>query len=341
MNENNLVPIPTQKKEIKRLKRKPHFLGKFIFYVVLVCIGYFAYVNFDTIKMYIKDFSDNTQNSLNSDISTDDINTDTHTTDTDNITSDDIENDLTPEGAYLINSAEASFTEINNESGLNIDVDLSCEVIPKFSECFEKFGKDAPIILVIHSACNESYSNGKYYSTEDSFYSTNDNVQDVGKIICKTLNDNYVSTIHIDDIFGSGAIYNSRKELENAINQTLKTYPSIKVVLDVSRGININEDLSMDKMTTEINGQNVAQISLTVGSDTENETIYSKNLNLATTLISGNNNLIYDITVAPFKLSQDIEPLFLKVDFGTYANTIEEALASGKEFALLLFDVLS
>ncbi len=341
MNNNDLIPIEREQDIKRKGKRKTFFLTKIICYTLILLLGYYAYINFDSIKSFISEHKaplQNEQEENNSSTDTDN----TQSNDKENNENDTHENAATiPKDAYKINGATGSFIEINNESSLSVDADFSSTSIPPASETYAKYGKDAPHILIIHSSCNESYSNGKYYYTNDSFYSTKDNVADVGKIICDALNENHINAIHIDDIFGGGGIYNSKKQFENATNEALKKYPSIKIVLDISRGININDDLSMDKLTTKINGKDASQISLTVGSDIEKGIIYNKNLNFANALYNENKDLIYDITIAPFKLSQDIEPLFLKVDVGSYSNTFEEAALSGYAFAQIICSALS
>ncbi|MBQ4510844.1 MAG: stage II sporulation protein P, partial [Clostridia bacterium] len=266
MSNNDLIPIENNRPYKKKTKK--HILLKLICYALILLLGYYAYLNLDNIKAYFDEHKMPSQNEQSND--KEPANTEKPQGGSTENNDNKVENTVNiPKDAYIINSVTGLFSEINNESSIEIEADLSNETIPKIGDTYEKYGKDAPHILIIHSNCNEAYSNGRYYFTSDSFYSSKSNVGDVGKIICDTLNENHINAIHIDDIFGSGGIFHSRKELESAINEALKKYPSIKIVLDVSRGININDDLSMDKMVAEANEKNAAQISITVGSDNE------------------------------------------------------------------------
>ena len=337
MNKNQLITIQDKHQESKLRKRKRSFLVKLITYALIIAIIYSAYINFDKIKL----FFENNDDTIQSDTENDKADTDTGVSDSEsNEISKDNPTEI-PNDTYKINSITQAFTEINNESAISSDIDISGEVIPKASDVFNEYGKDAPLILIVHSNRNEAYSNGQYYTVNDEFYSANNNASNIGKLICDTLKESYINAIHIDDIFGSGAIYNSRKELEKAIDDTLKKYPSIKIVLDISRDVSVNDDMTMDRYITDINGEAAAQISLTVGSNVAKEAIYAKNLNLAFAIYNECTNLVYDITVAPFTLSQDIEPLFLKADIGSYANTYDDAVISAHELASALCRVVS
>lgn len=347
MKNNEIIPIPIENKSGKKPKRRNKFFIKLVVYFSIVMIIFYSYNHFDDIKPIFKDFNNNannTQNDNSNDSSFDSSNSNSNNNDTttDNEPNNDSSNNLPiPNNGNKINSIENAFIAVNNESGIDLNFDLSSEVFPTVNSTYEQYGKDAPFILIIHSNCNEGYSNGEYYTFDDDFYNTKNNVKTVGKVIFDTLNEKHVNAIHIYDIFGSGSIYNSRKEMEKAISEILKMYPSIKIILDISRDVSINDDLTMDKEVTEINGKNVSQISLIVGSNIENGTVYTQNLNFAMILLNESNNLINEITVAPFILSQDINPIFLKVDIGSYANTVDEATLAGYEFAHLLCNVLS
>lgn len=340
MKNTDLIPIESKIYENDKRKRKSSFLRKLICYLLVLTICYVSYVNFDKIKSYISDLNVDFESEQENITSEND--TDTQENDKENNNQVQEENiAIIPENAYKIHGITSVFSKINNKSTLDIDTEVSNEALPQVSETYAKYGKDAPHILIVHSASQEAYSNGEYYFTNDNFYSSNNNVSDIGKLICDTLNENHVNTIHIDQIFGSGGIYHSRDYLESTVNEALRKYPSIKIVLDISRGVIINDDMSMNKTVTELNGNTVSQISLTVGSDIENGVIYYKNLNFANALYNESNNLVYDIAVAPFKLSQDIEPLFLKIDVGAYSNSYEEASFSAYELANIICSLLS
>lgn len=338
MKNTDLIPIGSNIYKHDKLKRKFSFLKKFVCFSLILALFYMSYVNFDKIKSFVSNLA------IDFESQQDSITEENNEDNQQNETSDNLKEEFAsqiPENANKIHSVASSFSCINNNSTLDIDLEFLNEALPQISETYDKYGKNAPHVLIIHSSCQEAYSNGEYYFVNDNFYSSSNNVGDIGKLICDILNENHINTIHINQIFGTGGIYNSREHFESTINEALIKYPSIKVILDISRGYIINDDLSMNKVVIELNEKSVSQISLTVGSDTKKGEIYYKNLNLANAILRESNNLVYDITVAPFKLSQDIEPLFLKVDIGAYSNSFEEASFSAIELAKIICSLLN
>ncbi len=327
----------------RRKKRKKHsFFKRLLCFVIVLGLCYFAYTNFDKIKLVVNNIADNFNNAQNNENppNNDSSENDNLSSDSDvpNIPSDTIK---IPTGAFEIIQNTGSFTEISNEAGINLDFDFLNNSYTLAKDIYKQYGNEAPVVLIIHSSCKESYSNGSYYYTDDSFYSNESNVTLVGKAICDTLNDNGINSIHIDDIFANGSIYKSRAEFEKALNEALKRYPSISYVLDISRDILINDDLSMNKMVSNINGIDTAQIRLIVGSSgDENKSFWHKNLGFASKLATENSDLIYNVTLASFELSQNINPISMRVDIGAFSNSIDEALLAGNELALRIRDLL-
>ena len=347
MDKNEIIPLNNDRiadNTIKMTKKrkKCSILKRLLCLILIMGMCYFTYNNFSEIKVIV-------DNILNSFSSTNDNNnppvSDIGTSD--NLTSDNIIEDVPndtiqiPNGSFSIIECTGKFTEIKNDAEINLDLDFSSTSYYLANDIYKKYGSEAPLVLIIHSSCLESYSNGIYYRTDDSFYSSKDNVADVGKLICDTLNNNNINAIHIDDIFANGIIFNSRAEFEKALENALKIYPSISYVLDISRDTLINDDLSMNKMITESKENDMAQIKITVGSSLdESKAFWHKNLAFANMLATENSDLIYDVTLCSFELSQDISPISMRIDVGAYSNTINEALLAGKELAIRLSDLL-
>lgn len=216
----------------------------------------------------------------------------------------------------------------------------------KAGEVYEKYGTDAPLVLITHKACTESYSNGKSYYYDDSFYSENENVGDIGLLLCTYLNSLGINAIHLNDIYAFGNIYNSSQEYEKSIEATLKQFPSIAYVLCISRDISINKDMSMIKNTILYNDIDVAQLSFISGSSNVSMTEEQlKNANFAFSLAEFINSktdcLVKKNTISSFELSQNYAPYFLEIDFGSYANSYDEAASCSLIFAELFNSYLN
>ena len=350
MDKKEIIPIEIDKNDIEensvlvvKRKKKRHrgnFFKKLLCLAFAIGLCYFIYTNFSDIKIFLQDKFTNEQNienPPNSDLG----GNNNMSNDNDTLQKPDDTLEI-PANAYKIYEQTGNFSEISNETGIEIDFSNIDSNFSLIKDIYKQYGKEAPCVLIIHSACQEGYSNGIYYEMNDSFYSNQNNVASVGKAICDTLNSNNINAIHIDDIFANGSIIGSKKEYENALSEALKRYPSIAYVLDVSRNTIINDDLSMNKMIFSSDNKKVAQIKLTVGSSGDkNKDFWYKNLDFANKLALENSDLIYDVTLSSFELSQNISPIAMRVDIGAFSNSIDEAILSGYEFAMRLSKTLN
>ena len=328
----------------KKRRRKGNGRKLLAFVLVTVCIAY-ACMNFNELSAFalsIKeklntledknppDFSSGGDSSFNQNENKDESSSENENEDVN-------EEAFVPENAYKILESFEAFVDVNNEAGVNLDFEAVDLV--KANDIYAEYGNEAPCVLIIHRNCLEGYSNGVYYSPSDGFYGYNDNVSDVGKVICNSLNDGGIKSIHIDTVFANGSIFSSKKEYEKALDEALKKYPSISYVIEISRDVSVNKDMTMNK---NVFNEDYAQIKLTVGSsEDESNNFWNKNLSFAKALAEQSENLICGITLSSFELSQNIEPVCIRVDVGSYGNTIDEAILSGKELALIMCGVLN
>ena len=340
MKENNLMPLViSEEKSLIKYKKKPKF-KRFFIKLLAFCIilGCFALIitNFDSITNFIKSIQ-TIGSTDNVPISSNTISTSTDSSNTSQ-TNTDITESKIPSGAYEIIEKTYVFSEINNET--DIVIEPTEFNFKSAEEIYQEYGKEAPVVLIIHSACLEAYSNGVYYSKDSSFYSSTENVRAIGDFISKQLNSLKINSIHIDNVFASGAIISSKAEYEKAVEEALKLYPSIEYVFDISRDTVINDDLTMIKPVTYKNGIKMAQMKISVGSNKENE-LWKDNLCFATLLVSQNSELVSDVVLTNFSLSQDIDPISLKIDMGAFSNSFEEAIYLANEFCLILSKLIS
>lgn len=330
IDENSILVMRRRKR-----KKKRSFFKMLLCLMLIIGACSVMYKNFDKIENLARSFLSKIQNEQKSEFppsfSTD---SDGELTD-DNIIADAPSDTVNiPKDAIAIIENSGKFTEVCNETELTLDLDYQKYEYTLATDVYKQYGNEAPLVLIIHSACMESYSNGVFYHTEDSFYRAESNVATVGKVICEALNKRNIKAIHIDDIFSNGSIYKSRAEFEKALDEALRMYPSISYVFDISRDILINDDLTMDKMITSINGSKMAQIKITVGSSSdESSTFWHKNLAFAQVLANECSDLIYNVTLCDFELSQNIKPISMRLDIGAYSNSIDDAILAGEELA--------
>lgn len=328
---NELVPInminDDKAIQLYKKKRKKHMLFKAILAIIFIIIALSIYFNFDEFFSH-----NNDANSL--DTSTNDL----HSTSESNTQQPQPPIQNIPSNSFEIIEESFIFSSITNQTEHELEV---VEYSPKkASEIYEKFGKEAPVVLIIHSACLESYSNGRFYTQNDDFYSYKNNVRDIGKTLATRLTSLGINTIHIENTFANGGIYSSKEEFEAVLKETLKKYPSIEYVFDISRDMLINDDLTMTKPVCSINGAKAAQMKIWVGSSVKNE-LWKNNLSLATMLASKNPDIISEVILSSFSFSYYLCPQLLKIDIGAYSNSFDEANILANELASRLTNLIT
>lgn len=277
-----------------------------------------------------------------------DTETDTESNENNVDTSTDTENtnnEAIKEGYYKINEVGASKYVAVNESGCEFDFSAQFSKI-SLDEIYRKYGSDSPVVLITHSSVLETYSDGESYSTDDSFYAESQNVGDIGEVICKRLNALGIGAIQLNELYASGAIHSSQAEYKKSLEETLKKYPSISYVFNISRGTSINDDLSMNKSYITEGGKKYAQISLISGtswdiaSSEQIENVrfafdFSKFMN------KRSQNFVRENVISRYPLSQNISPFAVNVEIGDFSNSFEEAERSAEVFAQLLYEYIS
>ncbi len=329
----------------KRQKRKRHGLKGFfaILFIALLCFG--VYKAFPYINRFFTSLVPDNNDSAVTDTNTQ--NSDTSSGENGNLTDDDNTNTpeiIIPSGHYQIFDLVAKEYEIINESRCEFDFSVPFEYTA-LEKIYSTYGKDAPVVLIIHSSNRECYSDGISYSPDGAFYSDTKNVGDIGEIICQNLNKLGVNAIHINETYASGSILSSKEEYESSLKEALNKYPSISYVFNISRDVKINSDLSMDKSTLPIGNEACAQIGIICGT---NDDFVTKDQNenaqfafgFASSLNEKGVKLIKSNTISRFALSQNYEPICLKIDIGSYANSFEEASLCAEAFAFYISEYI-
>ena len=307
-----------RKKPRKRLKR------------LISCLIFFAVLGLGIYKLpeILAFFQDNTQPEA------------TDTTKQDNISLDVSQKEEKYEHPFVPVSVN-EFT-VSNETSVPFDFDLNSYTFLKKAELYESFSDTSPIVLIVHFAPSEGYSNNNGYSSGDSFYNENYNVAEIGRIICQRLNQNGINAIHISSYDYNGALYNSREAYEKKVKEVLEENPSISYIFDISRAVNVNKDLSIQRPYTTVDGVDYPAIEIFCGSnqglltkEQEKGIFFAKEL--ADYINAENKNLISGLTVSNYSLSQVFSCPALRVDIGSFATNFEDACRS----AILFSDGIS
>lgn len=230
-------------------------------------------------------------------------------------------------------------TDVSNETALaEIEKQLSYAI---------QVGSSEPQVLIYHTHATESfdrYTAGYYdktYSTRSSDNSMN--MVSVGAIVAKTLNDAGICTVQSDtqhDYQYNGSYQRSRQTIEDY----LKKYPSIKVVLDLHRD-GIESDGVRMRPVVDVDGVPAAQMMIIAAADSENRWNYFENLRLAAR-IQAQAAEIYPGLMRPvdFKYTtynQDMSPGALLIEIGSHGNSLTEAQYSSYLLANVLIKLFA
>ena len=230
-------------------------------------------------------------------------------------------------------------TPIDIEKILGEKIDLTVE-------------KDKPSVLIFHTHTTETYQILDRGFYEVGFMTrTKDeklNMVRVGKAICEEIEKAGYQVIHdteIHDLSYNGAYAHSRKKVE----EYLKKYPAIEVVLDIHRDAIQQNDGTKIKPTATIDGKKAAQIMIISGcqekgNPIENFPDWRYNLTFAVHLQNQLETMFPGITrplyFCPRKYNMDLSHCSLLVEVGSDSNTLEEAVYTGKCIGAALGEIM-
>ncbi len=232
-----------------------------------------------------------------------------------------------------------------NKTGINIKKLLSQK--PELS-----VSKDEPSVLIFHTHTTETYQILDRGFYQQGFLTRTDdkgrNMVRVGQAIVGEIEKNGFTVIHDTQIYDStytGAYGKSRAGVE----KLLKENPSIRIVLDIHRDAIQRSDGTKIKATAEIKGKKAAQIMIISGCQEEGNPVenfpnWEKNLVFAVHLQEKLESLFPGLTrplyFSPRKYNMDLTDCSLLVEVGTDANTLEEAVYTGKCLGQAISEIL-
>jgi stage II sporulation protein P len=200
-----------------------------------------------------------------------------------------------------------------------------------------KLQGEKPTVLIVHSHGTESYVNQEGYeeSGDHRTKNKNYNVVSVGAELKKVLEAGGISVIHdttMHDDPSYNAAYNQSRK---SVQQYLKEYPSISMVLDIHRDAVANKNGEQTAVTVKADGKKIAQLMLVVGTDVRlRHPLWPENMALAVklhALLEKNvPGICRPISFRKQRFNQDLSPGALLIEVGAAGNTRQEALAAAK-----------
>ena len=178
--------------------------------------------------------------------------------------------------------------------------------------------KTKPSILIYHTHTSEAYKGGG-------------TVVDVGVSLKTEFEALGYKVIHITEVYDKGQFSGAYSRSIKGVEQALKEYPSIKIVLDVHRDSITDQNGVTYKPVTEIDGKNVAQVMLVCGTNQKglDHPNWTKNftfaLNVSRTMNANYSNLSRPVNLRADRFNTHVTPHTFLIEMGSDANTLDEA----------------
>lgn len=213
-----------------------------------------------------------------------------------------------------------------------------------------KIDKTKPSVLIFHTHTTEGYEilDRNFYAS-DYVSRTEDitkSVVRVGTEIEKTLKEQGFNVIHDTQIYD--ARYNGAYERSRVtVKKYLQKYPSLQVVLDVHRDAIQGDDGTKYKPVNTIMGKKAAQIMLVTGCQEQGIEDYPDwyenlkfTLKLQKSCEDNFSGLMRPVSFCARRYNMHLAPCSILCEFGSDANTLDEAVYSGRLFAISLAKML-
>ena len=237
------------------------------------------------------------------------------------------------ENLYIVN-ATTKMTEADFDVEYFISKDLSLKTPSQ---------PEKPQILIFHTHASEGFADSRPGVTEDT-------VVGVGALLTELLEEKYgYQVLHDTTVFDRKNGKDNRNLAYNDalkhLEQLLKEYPSIEVVIDLHRDAG-------EKRVVTVNGKQAAKVMLFNGlcRNTKGKLDYLPNENLKDNLaFSFQMKLIGDemypglmnrIFLKDYRYNMHLKERFLLIELGTEKNTVEEAKNAMEPLADVLHQVL-
>lgn len=199
-----------------------------------------------------------------------------------------------------------------------------------------------PQILIIHTHSSEAYTPAGLdrYEPSDSVRTEDPehNIIRVGDELTKLFELYGLHVIHDRGVYDYPSYTGSYSRSGAAVEQYLRDYPSIRIVLDVHRDA-LGAEGVIYKTVAEEAGTCASQAMLLVGTDESG--LYHPDwrenlafgLYLQDALLSAHPTLMRPLAIVPQRYNQQLCPGMLILEVGSSGNTMQEALAAIRLFA--------
>ena len=198
-----------------------------------------------------------------------------------------------------------------------------------------------PTVLIIHTHATESYTKHNENYTESSAFRTLDEhytMISIGDRVAEILSSNGIAVLHDRDLHDYPSYNGSYEDAREAIEEYLRRYPSIRLVLDLHR--DASGDLNNQfRPVVDVNGVPTAQLMLVMGTDASGQSHprWQENLALGlklhVTLEQQASGIMRSLCLRSQRFNQDMTTGSLLIEVGAAGNSHEEALRAAEQLA--------
>jgi stage II sporulation protein P len=224
-----------------------------------------------------------------------------------------------------------------NRSGLAFDPEGVFPILPELAA-------EGPQILILHTHGSEAYTptEADPYEPSDPYRTTDctKNIVKVGEEMAMVFRAHGFRVIHDTNLYDYPSYSGAYDRSKAAVEQWLKQYPSISIVLDVHRDALSAEDGTPYRLITTEVGRQAAQVMLVVGTNGggSSHTQCKKNLSFAL-FLQQKMEKGFDALARPMVLrsasfnQQLVVPGYLLVEVGGHGNTLADAIEGARFWA--------
>ena len=235
------------------------------------------------------------------------------------------------------------------EDAAGVEITYGCALRPDLRELMArplvwKLTGEEPTVLILHTHTTESYTaDGEPYQ-ETSSYRTLDescNMLSIGDAVAKYLTEQGIGVIHDRSVHDYPSYNGSYVDARETVEEILKAYPSIRLVLDLHRDAAGTRENQL-RTETLVEGRTAAQLMLVVGTNVSRQSHQNWEENLALALKlhvqlqRQSPGIMRPLQLRSQRFNQDLSPGALIVEVGAAGNTRAEALVAAEQLAVAI-----
>lgn len=238
---------------------------------------------------------------------------------------------ISPDSIEIVNHTEGKNTSVEKYWKRTPDITLQS-------------AEEGPQILIMHTHATEAYrmADGDDYTESDESRTTDEhyNMIRIGEEMKAVFEENGFSVVHDKSTYDYPSYNGSYGRSLAGVQSYLDKYPTIQMVLDVHRDALIDEKGQIYSKTTVIDGEEIAQVMLVVGSNDGGLTHpdwrenYTLALKIQGAMLSLDKSFPRPIDLRSQRFNQHLRHGSLLVEVGTSGNTLQQAIRGAKRFAL-------